>query len=232
MIYVTSDLHGFSLEDFVELLDSTGFSEEDVCYVLGDVIDRGSEGIALLKWMMHQDNVVLLLGNHEDMMLDCEFLFDEITSDSIDALDSEKLRKFYLWQYNGGAETARALMKESPEMRRRIINYLKEAPLYTEVECGGRRFVLSHSGLGNFEKDKPLYEYTAHDLLWTRSDYNDEFYDDKILVFGHTPTKYYDRDFAGRAIIRKTWIDIDAGVAGGYRPMILRLDDLKEFYMQ
>lgn len=232
MIYVTSDLHGYSLEDFVEFLDSTGFCEDDKCYVLGDIIDRGSEGVALLRWIMKQPNVELILGNHEDMMLDCEFVFGELTDQSIDALDTASLDRLYLWLYNGGGETLKALTRYSPATRAEMLIYLKNAPLYKEVECGGRKFVLSHSGLGNFEKDKPLSEYTRHDLLWTRPDYDDEFYDDKLLVFGHTPTRLYGPEFKGRALKRKTWIDIDAGVAGGNDPMILRLDDLREFYME
>ena len=232
MIYVTSDLHGYSLEDFVEFLDSTGFGEEDMCYVLGDVIDRGSEGIELLKWMMKQPNVELLLGNHEDMMLDCEFVFGEITNESVDSINRQSIERLYLWQFNGGSETIKSLTKQTPAVRAEILEYLKRAPLYKEVECGGRRFVLSHAGLGNFSKDKPLSEYTRHDLLWTRPDYFDEFYDDKIIVLGHTPTRYYGSEYAGRAMDRGSWIDIDAGVAGGYDPMILRLDDLQEFYMK
>lgn len=231
MIYVTSDLHGYSLEDFVEFLDSTGFCEDDVCYVLGDVIDRGEEGIALLKWMMKQENVRLLLGNHEDMMLACEFVFSEITNESIDSLDKGSLERLYLWQMNGGGDTLKALVKETPRVRAEILDYLKRAPLYEELECGGRKFVLSHSGLGNFSKEKPLSEYTSYELLWTRPDYNDTFYDDKMLVFGHTPTRLYGKEYAGRAVRRSSWIDIDAGVSGGYDPMILRLDDLREFYM-
>jgi serine/threonine protein phosphatase 1 len=231
MIYVTSDLHGYSLEDFVEFLDSTGFCEDDVCYVLGDVIDRGSEGVDLLKWIMKQPNVVLLLGNHEEMMLECEFVFAEITNESVDSLSKSSLEKLYLWQFNGGGETLKALRKQTPRVRAEILEYLKNAPLYKEVECGGRKFVLSHSGLGNFDKDKPLSEYTRHELLWTRPDYFDTFYDDKILVFGHTPSRLYGKEYAGRAVNRGSWIDIDAGVSGGYDPMILRLDDLREFYM-
>ena len=78
MIYVTSDLHGYPLEKFIDMLKSVNFSEADTLYILGDVIDRGKDGIKLLKWCMQQDNVELILGNHEAMLLSCDFLFDEI----------------------------------------------------------------------------------------------------------------------------------------------------------
>ena len=44
MIYATSDLHGFSLERFQNLLDHAGFSDNDYLFVLGDVIDRNGDG--------------------------------------------------------------------------------------------------------------------------------------------------------------------------------------------
>ena len=51
MIYATSDLHGYSLESFLRLLEKAGFGDSDVLYVLGDVIDRnGDGGIAMLRW--------------------------------------------------------------------------------------------------------------------------------------------------------------------------------------
>ena len=40
MIYVTSDLHGYPLKKFREMLSKVGFSDDDFLFVLGDVIDR------------------------------------------------------------------------------------------------------------------------------------------------------------------------------------------------
>ena len=48
MIYVTSDLHGFDPEQFRAFLDKAGFCQDDYLFVLGDVIDRGEHGVALL----------------------------------------------------------------------------------------------------------------------------------------------------------------------------------------
>ena len=86
MVYVTSDLHGYPLAEFKELLAKANFSDNDYCFVLGDVIDRGPESTELLRWMMMQQNVELIMGNHEAMLLACSFLFDEITDESLDNL--------------------------------------------------------------------------------------------------------------------------------------------------
>ena len=54
MIYVISDLHGYPFERFTELLKKAGFSENDFLYVLGDVVDRGAEGVRYLLWLKEQ----------------------------------------------------------------------------------------------------------------------------------------------------------------------------------
>ena len=79
MIYVTSDIHGYPLEEFKTFLDKVGFCDDDFCFVLGDVIDRGTDSIKWLKWLMVKPNFQLILGNHEAMLLSCDFLFETIT---------------------------------------------------------------------------------------------------------------------------------------------------------
>ncbi|MGN1432428.1 MAG: metallophosphoesterase [Ruminococcus sp.] len=230
MIYVTSDLHGYPLEKIQEMFDKVGFSDNDFCFVLGDVIDRGEDGIKIIKWLMSKPNMELILGNHEAMMLACEFLFDEITEESISNLTGSKLNSYLDWEQNGARPTINALHSTRPSEIKYILEYLHEAPVYETVSAGGRDFLLSHSGLRNFDKNKKLSEYSENDFLWNRPKFYDRYFDDVICVFGHTPTILYGRNHMGKAVITDTWIDIDAGAACGFSPMILRLDDLKEFY--
>ena len=92
MTYVISDLHGYPIEKLKTLFEKAGFCEDDFLYILGDVIDRnGDGGVGILQWLLSQSNVQLVLGNHEAMLLACEFLFDEITDDSVADFDSEKI---------------------------------------------------------------------------------------------------------------------------------------------
>lgn len=230
MIYVTSDLHGYSLEKFKDFLDKVGFGKDDFLYILGDVIDRGADGIKILRWMMLQPNVDLLLGNHEAMMLACDFLFDEITEDSISKLTGTKLNTYRIWTSNSGQVTLNALSGIRDKEIQYILEYLREAPLYETLTVNGKDFIITHSGLGKFRRDKKLTEYTAEELLWTRPSLVTRYFDDITVVFGHTPTVCYGNDYLGKIVKTDTWVNVDVGVGIGQEPALLRLDDMKEFY--
>ena len=233
MIYVTSELHGYSLEKFKAFLDEVGFSKDDFLYVLGDVIDRGTDGLKILKWLMSKRNAQLIIGNHESMFLNCDFLFDEITEDSISKLTGTKLENYSVWVANGGNVTLEALSAMRNREIQYILEYLRECPFYEALTVGDRDFLLVHSGFGkNFSPDKKLSEYTEFDLVWSRPGLNQRYFDDITVVFGHTPTVLHGEEYRGRAVFTDTWIDIDTGAGIGLNPMLLRLDDMKAFYMK
>lgn len=233
--YVTSDLHGLPLKELKALLDSVNFSDDDRLYILGDVIDRQNDGgVEILCWLLHQPNVKLILGNHEAMLLSCEFVFDEITEENIKNLSQEKMELLNNYMLNGGDVTLKSLQKltkTSPKTVKDILNYLHNAPLYETVSVLDRDFVLVHSGLDNFSPDKKITDYTYDELLWAWPELTDRYYDNMITVFGHTPTMSYDSKYTGKILHTKTWIDVDVGVPYGTSPALLRLDDLRGFYL-
>lgn len=59
----------------------------------------------------------------------------------------------------------------------------------------------------------------------------DRYFPNATVVLGHTPTEYYGEEHRNRAVKTDSWICIDTGAALGGKPMLLRLDDLKEFYI-
>lgn len=63
MIYVMSDLHG-CYEKYVQMLKIIEFNSDDFLYIVGDVIDRGEDGIKILLDMMKRSNIIPILGNH------------------------------------------------------------------------------------------------------------------------------------------------------------------------
>lgn len=230
MIYVTSDLHGYSLEKFIKMLDFVGFNENDFLFVLGDVIDRGTDGIKILKWLMAQSNAQLILGNHEAMFLACDFLFEEITEDTISKLTGSKLNLYNIWVSNSAQPTLNALSAIRSSEIKYILEYLREAPLYEAITVNEMDYILTHSGLGSFNKDKKLSDYSGTDLLWNRPNLDDKYFENMMVIFGHTPTVYYGDEYRGKILKTPTWVDIDVGAGLGLSPAMLRLDDMKEFY--
>ena len=232
--YAISDLHGYPTEKFNALLEKAGFTDEDTLYIIGDVIDRnGDGGVAMLRMIMERPNFEFILGNHEDMLLACEFLFSEITAQSLDRLCAQDAQALQRYLRNGGGvtlENLRRLRGADREAFEEILHFLKEAPLYGAVSCGGRDFLLVHAGFGSFEKEKKLSDYAPSDLLWARPTMETEYFDDIITVFGHTPTLYLNGEHRGKVIKTRTWIDIDTGCSQGFPPALLCLDDLAVFY--
>ena len=233
MVYVTSDLHGCSVDTFQQLLGRSGFTDDDFLFVLGDVIDRGEHGVELLCWITQQPNIQLILGNHEGMLLSCGFLFDEVTDENLDRMTEEELHLLTRWIRNGAAPTIQGfqrLMQRDPELVYGILDYLRDAPLYETLKVNGQRFVLVHAGLDNFHPDKKMEDYDPHDLIWARPELHTRYDGDAMVIFGHTPTSCFGDAYEGRAVRTDTWICVDVGAAYGNTPMLLRLDDLKEFY--
>ena len=139
------------------------------------------------------------------------------------------------WMMNGAEPTLksmRGLFHQDADSALEIFEYLEDAPLYEVVDVPGRRFLLTHSGLGHFSPDKRISDYSPDDLLWNRPSIKDAYFRKTLTVFGHTPTDYYGMENSGRMLKTDTWIDIDTGAANGGHPTLLRLDDERPFYVK
>ena len=230
MIYAMSDIHG-CYGKYRAMLSEIQFKSTDTLYVLGDVIDRGPDGVRILQDMNMRSNVFPILGNHELMAAMClPWLSQDITRQSLDSLTNDQIAALSEWLVNGGEPTIQGLVKLDQEERQDILEYLQEMALYAEVKAGGRHFVLTHAALENFSSEKPLDDYELQDFLFGRPDTESVYYPDKILVFGHTPTRLLNGK--NEFFRRGTMIDIDCGCAfSGGRLGCLCLDTLEEFYV-
>ena len=225
--YVVSDLHGH-YNEFIELLCDIKFNKNDKMYVLGDVIDRGAEPLKLLNFILEKENIVMLMGNHEKMMLDSSHKNREIREEA-----------YINWQYNGGYTTLSDFKEMTSEERQKVIDNLAKLKWYEFLEVGGKKFFLSHAGIKikgkkDFE-DYLIKEIETEQILWNREEL--KIWENKseyIMIHGHTPSGkwhsenqyeiyYYDK---GRKI------NIDCGCARDEKLGCLRLDDMKEFYVE
>ena len=249
-IYTVSDLHG-QYDLFQKGLKTIGFTEEDQLYVLGDAIDRGADGIKLLKFIQRHRNMDLILGNHEYMMLRSVDLHGKPVCNGIDA---------DIWKgYNGGDATFEKYIALTEDSRKRLLGWLRNRYVIKTVEAGGRSFCLSHSffeeSLVNrryrYSEDGDVYNVVWRSIyresVWTYAvDIYGEY--DYTFVTGHVPVQYakrscgLHRNSPGLTVLwHNNMADIDGGCSYGkdfYEAgepetengmIFLRLDDLKEF---
>lgn len=215
--YVISDIHG-QFDALMKMIEKINFGYEDELYILGDVIDRGSKSIDCIKWIMEQDNVLTLLGNHELMY------YDNYIHNSPD---------FY-----NTLTQAREILSESEQ--KDIIKWIEDMPECKLITVNNKKFYLNHTQAVSpdyFKEeltDRMFPDYSKY------KDYYNLIIKDVICIHGHIPTlemRRWNRQNKNWSIWKNksgTIIDIDCGAGypkEGGQLGCLRLNDMKEFYI-
>lgn len=239
MIYVISDLHG-CYEEYIKMLNLINFNDNDTLYVLGDICDRGKSPMKILLHMMEHDNIIPIYGNHDVLAYNAlskiglyskEVLKDRDYVVTHNIMEYEEYREYLYWISDGGKGTLMDYDKLSISNKKRVLEYLSDFKYYEKLNLHGINYVLIHGGFNSFNKDKELYEYSLNELINSRLDYEYVYYDNKIIVSGHTPTKLIDENYKGKIIIKNNHIAIDCGCVFGYGLGCICLDNMKEFYV-
>lgn len=174
MTYFISDIHG-EHELFLRLLDRIKFSNSDKLIVLGDMIDKGSDSILVLKEIYSLENARCILGNHEyDFLKYYRAQMKEATSDFDLVLN--KLQRYF--------------PNERESLTWELLDWLDELPSYIISE----NFIGVHAGvpLETNGTIKPLDEASTEQLVYDRNfkDPNTIVNDSRTVLYGHTPTSY------------------------------------------
>lgn len=215
-VFACSDLHG-QYDKFLKL--KSIMQEDDICYVLGDCVDRGPGSIKILLEIVQDERFKMLMGNHEDMILEALAAVEEGYMD------------FQLWYGNGGHQTHMEFMEYDRETQIKIISFLKKLPYKLEY----KDIVLTHAGF-SFE----LEEYVLDDILdedrliWDRSHIKSTAKSKlgKMQVHGHTPTAVIDKRYEGKILqYHEQKICIDTGSCFGYSLGLIDLDTLEFIYI-
>lgn len=181
--YVIGDIH--ARPNLVEQLisDVPWDIRRDKLVFLGDLIDRGPDapGVvdAVMKLADDNPNIVVLRGNHEQMLLDC--------------LDYGDLQ--WLIPENGGLASLTAYGLDLAELTdvsdikipSEHVDFFRGLPYYHEDEHA----IYVHAGLVLGEHPS---ETDSDILIWTRDLDFFRGYEGKLCFFGHTPTHYLPRD--------------------------------------
>ena len=231
MIYVTADIHG-NIERYRSLMSKIDLKPNDTLYVLGDVIDRHPDGIKILLEIMDSDNIKMLLGNHEYMMLNA--LRPPANASGYDHVENVKI-----WHHNGGEVTHDAFIDAPLDTKDRIIQFLKDLPINIDLEVNDKKYKLVHAMSVTkypYYPDRYYYIDKTDFAVWCRWHIGDSKPRNYTMIFGHTPTNHYqDKNpmeifHSGRVI----GIDCGSGFPAkdnrGPRLACLRLDDMAEFY--
>lgn len=226
--YVMSDAHGYKAK-FDQMLTQIEFCEVDTLYFLGDAIDRGPDGIEILKKIRKMPNIRVLLGNHEHMLLSC---FGE----------DANAQTISNWMRNGGRQTVQTFLKLPLRERGDLLSWLHKLPAHMEINVNGQDYYLVHGWPA----------MTIRDEVWGRpmslSARSDIVPHNAKLIIGHTPVALLRDDADQESYFRMleatrdhmhilrtpSYIDIDCGCGydvPGASLACLRLDDMAEFYV-
>ena len=219
MVYCMADIHG-EIDRFHTMLKQIHLTAEDTLYIIGDVIDRHPCGLELLREIMCCPNMIMLLGNHEQMLLD--------TFSTNNRIGAKQL-----WKQNGGASTYREMTYCMTQNERdEIVAFLQGLPDHLDIEVNDQRFHLVHGVPAND---------TFH-RIWDRPEPppTEPPIPSATVIVGHTCTYYlnlycegYDEDAPWEIFYGPGLIGIDCGCGNESelrRLACLRLDDMQEFY--
>lgn len=208
-----ADIHG-AYRAMMECFEKIDFNyKEDKLICLGDVCDGWPEVNESINELLKINNLVYILGNHDDWALKWF-----INGDAPD-----------IWLKQGGSSTVNSYSKEVPYEH---IELLKNARLFYKEN----NKVFTHGGFNLYEEleyqDKETFIWdrsllqTALGLHFTESERNITGYDEVYL--GHTPTINYGIK-KPKKICEIYMMDTGAGWPGGV--LSVMNIDTKEFYI-
>jgi serine/threonine protein phosphatase 1 len=222
MTYVIANIHG-NYQKFKDLLAEISFGEQDLLYVLGDLVDYGEESMELIADLSIRLNVYSVAGEHDFLAARMLKGFDRMLKSGATP-DAEYIAEMTRWVKEGGQSTLDAFRSLDEDQREGVLEYLADMTLFEEVEVKGKQYVLMHAGIANYDADTELDDYLPEDFFSEALDASYELIEGATVVVGHVPTK------SGKIEYGEGSIFIDCGAGEGGKLGCLRLEDGNEFY--
>ncbi len=223
MTYAVSNIHG-NYAKFRELLDKISFSDNDIMYVLGDIVDYGDESMEVVCDLSVRMNVYPVMGEHDAIAYKMLSGFDDMVKNG-KTPDADFISEMQAWSADGGDKTLASFRALDADMKEGVLDYLADMMPYEIAEVGNEKYLLVHAGIANFEKGKDLDDYEPEDFYTESLDMDKQYFSRTNVVVGHTPTE------SGKIVRNGKNIAIDCGVANGGALACLCLDNGKEYYI-
>ena len=172
-------------------------------------------------------NVIALKGNHDHTASVFLRLFGFLDQ----AEKSGELKEvFDLWLTDGGEVTYRSFLRLDDAEKQYALDYLDSLRLKKSLTVGNQKFLLAHTVPS---KNKMIHpdQLAAADYIIGVPEYEKVYFDDTIIVTGHTPTSFIDPSYEGRIWRGNNHIAIDCGAVFGNPLGCLCLDTLEEIYI-
>ena len=227
VVYVVSDLHG-CYDKYMKLLERLHMTSDDSLYILGDIVDRGSGGMKIVLDLINRKNVFSYRGNHDHyaqiMLRNFAIANDGCFADGLE-------KTFRLWLSDGGSPTYEEFLKLDESKQQAVLNYLNSFPLFEELTIGGQKFFLAHTVP---EKSKMLNIDSCRisDFIMGEPEYEKMYFEDMLIVTGHTPTGFIDPEYTGQIWKGNNHIAIDCGAVFGNHLGCICLDTMEEIYVE
>ena len=111
------------------------------------------------------------------------------------------------------------------------LSYLGSLPLFEELTIGERKFFLAHTVP---EKSKMLNidNCRISDFIMGEPEYEKMYFEDMLIVTGHTPTGFIDPEYTGQIWKGNNHIAIDCGAVFGNPLGCICLDTMEEIYVE
>jgi serine/threonine protein phosphatase 1 len=228
MTYAVANLHG-CFSKFKKLLKQINFNDNDVMYVVGDIVDYGEEPIELLCDLSMRYNVIPILG-------ECDFRAFEMLTELDKMLggaspDPEVIGKMTEWIQEGGAKTMEGFKALDEDMKEGVLEYLEDMSLYEEVEVRGKKYLLVHAGIADYSAESDLDDYMPEDFIYESVDPDYQLIDGVTLVVGHKPTYEIEGAERGKIYHGEGSIFLDCGAAYDEPLGCICLETGKEYYI-
>jgi len=227
MNYVMSDIHG-CYDKYCAMLGKIKFSDGDVLYILGDVLDRGPEGMKVLLDIAKHENIILLRGNHDQWALN---LLSNLYRLLQEEVPDELKEQYRIWLSYGGNATVKEFLELNEDEQEKVFEVLSASLIYKEIEVNGVTYFMAHT-VPEKEKFCCSEDCTIEDFLMGEPDYEEQYFPDKIIITGHTPTGFIDETSKGKIWMHNNHIAVDCGAVFGNPLGCLCLESYEEVYVR